>query len=115
MTRIEEMDLILPFYVNGTLGLSNRARIDDQLHHSSKLRAALIAEEEFAIQIRAMGSRKMTRHLNVEERLRAMRVKLGAVEKQCTDTGINRAACMNLKTQLRLLGPQHWHPAKFYD
>jgi hypothetical protein len=113
MAPIEEIDLILPFYVNGTLGAANRARIDGALEHSSELRAALIAEEEFAVKLRAAGPRVMVRQYNAEDRLRAVRGKLNVVEKPCGDASISRAVHNNLRSRLGLLGPKHWHPGKF--
>jgi hypothetical protein len=107
----EELDGLLPFFVNGTLGADDRARIEVALAASHDLRANLVAQEQFAHQIKAQGEKLMEGSSDVEERLITV---LGDLPDQATPPKTIDAAPASgssLKAFLGFLNPGNWHPA----
>ncbi len=107
----EEMDALLPFYVNGTLGADDRARLDAALTVSPGLRAALLAEEGFAQRIRIEGEKLMDGHKDVEARLKAVLGQLGDQAPNASVAAVAPEAGSRLRDMLGFLNPGRWHPA----
>ncbi len=112
MTEIEDLKLLLPFYVNGTLDAESCARIDRGLATSAELRNELDEINALAQNIREGGQAMMQGQDNVDQSLDALlddQRMQDTPERQVQEP--SRTAAPVPRNLLSFLHPKNWHPA----
>jgi hypothetical protein len=111
-----ELELLLPFYINGTLASDDRLRVDEALAHNTQLQAALADEIALHHQVKTQGSMMvgvdsdLDRQLNgVLERIDALSTPNLIPQRQAQKPPT--AKPKSLKDLLGFLAPNRWHPA----
>lgn len=109
----EDIASLLPFYVNGTLGVADCARVDAALAVSSELRDELATVGNAAQMVKAGGKEIMQGDDRSEARLDAV---LGELQDKppLADAATSPAAApqrQSIGSLLSFLSPKRWHPA----
>jgi hypothetical protein len=102
---------LLPFYVNGTLGTTDCARIDAMLETSAELRAELEMQHQIARKTIQEGRAIMATASDPEEQLQAILPQLGNTTSQSNAPRIATQDRPSLSSLLKFLHPREWHPA----
>ena len=107
MDSVNELKLLLPFYVNGTLDAEGCARIDAGLAAHAELRAELTIINELAQTIKEGGT-QMTQDTTptAEPAARPAEVRPAPVYAAAT-----APAAQPVASFLAFLNPRKWHPA----
>jgi anti-sigma factor RsiW len=98
--------LLLPFYVNGSLGAAESAAVTAALAQSSELRAELAAISRLAHTIKTGGKAMTMQDETEDKRLQAV---LGRIDDAPTPAAA--PAPQSLSGLLGFLNPRRWHPA----
>jgi hypothetical protein len=107
------LEILLPFYINGTLDAGECAKVDAALARSPQLRSELEQLSQIARAVKT-GGREMTQGAGKdspegEARLKAV---LGKLEDKAPAPSATAAArSQGLGAVLGFLNPRHWHPA----
>lgn len=126
--NIDELELLLPFYANGTLSVGERDLVDATLTQSEALRTSLAEIVVLANRVKADslafvegGTSQNSQLENVLSRIDALptgqmasgRIALDQMAQIKTDQGQNprRAPPQSLRARLAFLSPRRWHPA----
>jgi hypothetical protein len=105
----EEMELLLPFYVNGTLSAADRQRVDAGLEVSPSLRASLAEHRGVASRIQDGSASMLAGGRGQEHLLQDVLAKIDALPKPSALKA--SAPTSSLKMLLQALSPSRWHPA----
>jgi hypothetical protein len=112
MSEIDELKLLLPFYVNGTLDAQNCARIDRGLATSQLLRDELDELSALAQTVREGGQAMTQKESNTDAQLEKLmqdpRMAQEAPTRLMQDT---QSPAASQKGFLSFLNPKNWHPA----
>jgi anti-sigma factor RsiW len=116
--EIEELTLLLPFYVNGTLDAEACARVDAALAHSADLRVELATLNRLARSVKEGGRGMNEGADNKEQHLAKVTEAIKAHEKRSapmaamppTDLGEAKGGS-GFSALLGFLHPRRWHPA----
>ncbi len=116
MTKPDDIDAlaqILPFYVNGTLALGERARVEAALAASAELREQLTEVQQLSMQVKQGGEAMMAGAGDLEERLERISERLDEPlppppQDEQPDAIAPPARLGDL---LGYLHPANWHPA----
>ena len=115
MTRPDDpevLEQLLPFYVNGTLSLGERARIEAALAASRELREQLTEVEALSMHVKQGGEAMMAGVGDIEERLERISERLDDPLPEAPEEGKTDAiAPPRLGDLLSYLHPARWHPA----
>lgn len=116
--NIEELESLLPFYVNGTLSAGERNLVDAALAHSKPLRAALAQTVLLANRVKVdsitfvEGGTSLNSQLaNVMSRIDALSVRQLPQSPAARSPAARKAPLMSLRARLAFLNPNRWHPA----
>jgi hypothetical protein len=110
----EELELLLPFYVNGTLSAADHKRVDDALATSPELAGSLQAQIMLAHRIKRDGAALLAGGRSQDEQLAQILSKIDALPQvQTADTRAQgpASAQSSFKSLLMFLSPSRWHPA----
>ncbi len=102
---------LLPFYVNGTLGATDCARIDTVLATSSELRAELELQHQIARKTIEEGRVMTANSANPTQALKSIMPRLKASAISVKMDGSSSATSPSFSALLSFLHPRHWHPA----
>ncbi len=116
MPDIEDLKLLLPFYVNGTLGAQDCARVDHGLAVSAELRKELDDLNAFAQIIREGGQAMNHEQSDVDAQLNRVMNDPRMAQAEQPQLKQNPAqdegqAQQSTKGFLAFLNPKNWHPA----
>jgi hypothetical protein len=75
----EELDLLLPFYVNGTLSAADHKRVDDGLDKSLELAGSLQAQRLMASKIKRAGATLLAGGGSLDDQLDQIHGKIDAL------------------------------------
>ncbi len=104
----DELAMLLPFYVNRTLGPADAARVEVALARSSELRAELSIIHDLAQKLKAGGREVTIQQEPDDHRLAAV---LGRIDDKPAAVVAAPPARPGLGKLLAFLNPQRWHPA----
>jgi hypothetical protein len=110
----EELDMLLPFYVNGTLSAADHKRVVDALATSPELAESLQAQLMLANKIKLGGAALIAGGRSQDEQLAQILSKIDALPQvQAADARVQRPtpAQSSFKSLLMFLSPSRWHPA----
>jgi hypothetical protein len=112
MTDIDDLKMLLPFYVNGTLGAEDCARIDAGLTLSAELRNELDELNGLAQSVREGGHSMIQGEDRVEEQLQALLNDPRVAEAPAAQAApLAFASPVPPQGLLAFLNPKNWHPA----
>ena len=106
---VDDLTLLLPFYVNGTLKAADRARIDVALVGSAGLRAELSAIRDLAQRVKAGGNAMTGEKGTGEARLQGVLGRLDVRPEPAAPSSAPQQG--SLAGLLAFLNPVRWHPA----
>jgi hypothetical protein len=121
--NIEELESLLPFYVNGTLSAGERLFVDAALAQSEPLRAALAQTVLLANRVKVdsttfvEGGTSLNSQLaNVMSRIDALPARQMPQSQAAQSQAAQSQAArnwqpMSLRARLAFLNPNRWHPA----
>ncbi len=110
---LDDLELLLPFYVNGTLSLGERARIEAALADSAYLRQQLNAVQHLSIVVKQGGEAMVAGASDPEKRLERLSARLDDLAPQSPDADVQvfNDTPPRLSDLLGYLNPARWHPA----
>jgi hypothetical protein len=112
MSDLQELKLLLPFYVNGTLNAADCARVDQGLADSAELRNELDELNELAQNVREGGQAMTQKQSDVDAQFTKLMndpAMQHSAQEAAADT--NKRAIPTQLGLLRFLNPKNWHPA----
>jgi hypothetical protein len=107
--QLSEMELLLPFYINGTLSLVDQGRVEAALAQSADLRAALEEQIALSLRVKSEGATFMEEARHVDVLLNDVLGKIDELPAQEADKP--KPKPKSLKDLLGFLRPSRWHPA----
>ncbi len=113
--EFDDIEMLLPFYVNGTLSAEDCTRVDTAMSVSGAVRKALAAIGNLAQTIKSGGREIMQDAGNGEARLDIILNQIGDPQPQTAqklmDQPEPQAEKQGIGALLRFLNPKRWHPA----
>lgn len=111
----EELTAMLPFYINGTLDMASRARVEAALRHSPELTEALTAERAIAARVQE-GTNTLLTEAEADMPARAAGVMARTAHQSAPDADPDMMADADagrggLMQALSILNPRRWSPA----
>ncbi len=108
MSDLQELKLLLPFYVNGTLNAADCARIDQGLTESASLRKELDELNALAQIVREGGQELTQQQSDVDAQINRL-MNAPEMQEPAVDTPPRSAPLR--QGLLSFLHPKNWHPA----
>ncbi len=108
MSDLQELKLLLPFYVNGTLNAADCARVDQGLTESASLRKELDELNDLAQIVREGGQALTQQQSDVDAQIEKL---MSAPEMQEPIADARQPAAQSRQGLLSFLNPKNWHPA----
>lgn len=105
---LEELELLLPFYVNRTLSNADRQTVEAALAVTPDLRAALAEHQFVAGRIQEGSVSMLSGGSDTERQLHDVLTKIDALPKPTLQS---KTSTLSLKMLLQALSPSRWHPA----
>ena len=110
-TEYQSLLNLLPFYVNGTLGPTECARIDAMLTTSAELRAELELQHQIAQKTIQEGRVLLSTTSDPEAQLQAIMPKLSQAKVTTETAQTEQGTRTSLASLLSFMHPREWHPA----
>jgi anti-sigma factor RsiW len=110
----EELELLLPFYVNGTLGADDRLKVEQALASAPHLRASLGQQVQLSQRLKVEGETWLEPCESLDDQLSVIWARIDdlaippAPHKPKEKVTPQRKSFSEL---LSFLSPNHWHPA----
>ncbi len=105
----ESLTGLLPFYVNGTLGRTDRARVDEGLKYDPDLRAELDDQIWLSQTVKQGGEQLLKGRSNTEARLALVLSEMAPQDSVSQPKPPEPKRTIG--SALAFLNPAHWHPA----
>ncbi len=109
-TEYHSLEQLLPFYVNGTLGAADCARIDAVLATSPELRAELELQHQIARKTIGEGRAMTANAANPTQALKSILPRLSDPAGMASSNNIASGPRPSYSSLLNFLYPRQWHP-----
>jgi hypothetical protein len=111
--QLFEMELLLPFYINGTLSLADHNRVEAALARSDDLRKAMEEQIALSLRVKTQGEAFMEEARHVDVLLNEVLGKIDDLPAKEADKQKPKPKPKpkSLKDLLGFLRPSRWHPA----